>query len=206
MGPTWMQTYPSGTYINLLDPDPDHIVVEDMCHHLSMLCRFNGGTRTFYSVAEHSVLVGDLLRSQGYSEDIVLAGYLHDGTEAFASDVITPAKATMRRIEAELRGEIAGEGLDGAYQEMSEGLDDALASRFNLPLCLLHRPEIKLMDRWALRIEAAHLTKHQGQGWQFPELPNEGSLPGSVVWAGGLYPSQARDELLNRLDAWKFPA
>ncbi len=56
MKSTWMQTC-TGQKVDPFNPDPDTINIEDIAHHLSMLCRFTGAVKKFYSVAEHSWLL-----------------------------------------------------------------------------------------------------------------------------------------------------
>lgn len=67
---------------------------------LSNICRFNGSTVDFYSVAEHSVLVSNLCTT------CPKAALLHDTVEAFTGDVITPVKELMvpgfKEIEARI--------------------------------------------------------------------------------------------------------
>lgn len=79
----------SGT-LDLLDPDPDDIELEDIAHALSNLCRFNGHSRTFYSVAQHSVLVSKLV-----PEKDALAGLMHDAGEAYFGDMSSPLKRIL---------------------------------------------------------------------------------------------------------------
>lgn len=55
----WMQTY-GGMKFWPLDPDPDRIIIEDIAHALSNICRYGGHARKFYSVAEHSIHVSNV--------------------------------------------------------------------------------------------------------------------------------------------------
>ena len=52
----WIETY-SGKRFYILDPRPQDVDIVDIAHALSLLTRFTGHTREFYSVAQHSVLV-----------------------------------------------------------------------------------------------------------------------------------------------------
>lgn len=83
---SWIQTY-SGDAFDFLQLDTKSVHLRDIAHALSNLCRFNGHTRRFYSVAEHSVWV-----SQKCDPDYALQGLLHDATEAYVGDMVSPLK------------------------------------------------------------------------------------------------------------------
>lgn len=83
----WMQTF-TGKKFFPLKPNVDDICIEDIAHHLSMLCRYNGATKMYYSVAQHSVLVSKQYEDRGHR----LAGLLHDASEAYFGDFIRPLK------------------------------------------------------------------------------------------------------------------
>jgi 5'-nucleotidase len=82
----WMQTYLGGAYWPC-DPRPEEVHIVDIAHHLSMLCRYTGACKGFYSVAEHSILV-----SYRVPQEHALTGLLHDATEAYVADVNRPVK------------------------------------------------------------------------------------------------------------------
>lgn len=95
----------SGIYIDLLDPDPKHIIIEDIAFALSNICRFTGHCN-FYSVAEHSINVCNNLE-----EEYKFCGLMHDATEAYLSDISTPLKQLLpeyKRIELNMWKIIAG--------------------------------------------------------------------------------------------------
>ena len=83
----------TGRRVHIAAPLPEEIAVEDIAHALSHTCRFAGHTREFYSVAQHSVLVSELLEDRRAS----LWGLLHDASEAYLHDLTRPLK---RAIEA----------------------------------------------------------------------------------------------------------
>lgn len=94
---------PSGRLFWPFDPIEEEISIEDIAHHLSHLCRFTGGTRAFYSVAQHSVVVSQLCLP-----DFALGALMHDGAEAYLGDVSRPIKhrpefAALRLAEDRLQ-------------------------------------------------------------------------------------------------------
>jgi hypothetical protein len=97
----WMLTF-TGRRFYPLRPRSEDVEIADIAHALAMNCRFNGHCRRFYSVAEHSVRVSRLLAGQG--GELALWGLLHDGAEAYLSDLTRPAKKSLPAfIEAEDR-------------------------------------------------------------------------------------------------------
>ena len=76
-GSEWIITA-SGKRFYLRRPTPADIDAGDVAHALAHICRFNGHTREFYSVAQHSILVSRLL-----PDELKLAGLLHDAAEAY---------------------------------------------------------------------------------------------------------------------------
>lgn len=99
----WLQTY-TGKKFRPLSPHPDDICIEDIAHALSNLCRFGGHLPEFYSVAQHSVWVSNIVKPE-----FALAALLHDATEAYVVDVPRPLKRLLtdyRRIEGHLANTI----------------------------------------------------------------------------------------------------
>ncbi len=91
----WISTQ-SVKQFNFLDPKVEDIHIIDIAHSLSQLCRFGGHAERFYSVAEHSINVATLLEQQGANKITVLAGLLHDATEAYLGDVARPIKMKLK--------------------------------------------------------------------------------------------------------------
>lgn len=97
-----VRTY-SGVYVDVLNPDPDTIIIEDIAYALSNLCRFGGHTRVFYSVAEHSLrckfMARDSLAQTTESRNIIaaemLSALLHDASEAYLVDIPSPVKRLL---------------------------------------------------------------------------------------------------------------
>ena len=92
-----IQTY-SGSLVDICDPKPESISIEDIARGLSMQCRFNGQVSQFYSVAQHSIMVARLVEKQLDRQklypgrSIRRAALLHDAAEAYLGDIITPVK------------------------------------------------------------------------------------------------------------------
>lgn len=81
-----IRTY-TGIYFNVFAPDIKLIKIEDIAHSLAMQCRFNGHTKEFYSVAQHSVWVAERVPVKHK-----LAALLHDASEAYLCDIPSPIK------------------------------------------------------------------------------------------------------------------
>ncbi len=89
---SWIQTY-SGVQFWPLEPRVEDVRLEDIAHALANHCRFNGHCRTFYSVAQHSVLVSEELRLEGFEDDTLAAALFHDAAEAYLPDICRPIKS-----------------------------------------------------------------------------------------------------------------
>jgi hypothetical protein len=88
----WISTY-TGQF-HPFAPQADEVRIVDIAHSLSMLCRFNGHCRRFYSVAEHSYWVADRLLHE-FGSDVALVGLLHDAAEAYLGDIVRPLKRRL---------------------------------------------------------------------------------------------------------------
>jgi len=179
---TWIQTF-EGREFDLVNPGPDMVSAEDIAHALSQLCRYNGHTHRFYSVAEHSVLVSDWLASQGHRPGIVLAGLLHDAHEAYVSDLPAPLKRMM----------------DGAarawWEALVARLDVVIGEWAGLPReALLHAVHVREADARILLDERAALLGPAPRSWGPVE-----DLEPLGVGVIGLPPWQARARFLERL-------
>lgn len=138
----------SGRRLDLLDPSPFDVEIEDIAHGLARVARWNGQTKGPHalSVAQHSVLVEELalqLRPSLSSTERLLA-LLHDAPEYVIGDMISPFKAAL--------------GLD--YRAFEDRLSSAVHLRFGLPAqpSASLKALIKQADRMSAYLEAVHLA------------------------------------------------
>ncbi len=85
----WCQTISGGLYWPV-DPRSRDIVLEDIVHATSQICRFGGHCKRPYSVLEHSVLVSAVV-----APEHALQGLAHDFTEAYVGDMVRPLKSSV---------------------------------------------------------------------------------------------------------------
>ncbi len=97
----WMQTA-SGRRLDPLHLRAEDICVDDVAHGLAMTCRYGGQCKSYYSVAEHAVLV-----SRHVAPEFAREALLHDTSEAYIGDMIRPLKyqpemAEFRKAEHDI--------------------------------------------------------------------------------------------------------
>lgn len=138
----------SGRRLDLLDPTPVDIELEDIAHGLAFVARWNGQTTGDfpYSVAEHSLLVERLLGALEPAMPLKwrLAALLHDAPEYVIGDMISPVKAAV------------GPG----YGTLDARLTAAIHIRFGLPAALPKtvKAAIKRADKISAWLEATQLA------------------------------------------------
>ena len=138
----------SGRRLDLLDPSPLDIEIEDIAHGLARVARWNGQTKGdhAFSVAQHCVVVSQLYAHANptASTKDVLAALLHDAPEYVVGDMISPFKAAL--------------GVD--YKAFENRLLSAIHVRFGLPAVLTTEliDSIKTADRTSAYLEATQLA------------------------------------------------
>lgn len=91
-----VMTTASGVELDLRYPRVDRISLANISHHLAQINRFTGAARRPYSVAEHSLLVLEIMeRLMTVDVHARLAGLMHDAHEAYTNDLSTPAKTEV---------------------------------------------------------------------------------------------------------------
>jgi 5'-deoxynucleotidase YfbR-like HD superfamily hydrolase len=175
--PRAWQRMQSGRRLDLLDPSPLDIEIEDIAHGLARVARWNGQTSGahIFSVAQHTLLVETLARRRNSLDARArLAILLHDAPEYVIGDMITPFKAVI----------------GDAYKAVEIRLLAAIHLRFGLPSTLpaeLTRL-IKAADRAAAYLEATRLAGFgDSEARRFfgtpPEIPDAVERDYLVPWA-----------------------
>ncbi|MBU2992339.1 HD family hydrolase [Octadecabacter sp. 1_MG-2023] len=138
----------SGRRLDLLDPTPMDIEIEDIAHGLAFVARWNGQTKGdfAYSVAEHSLLVERIFAIMNPAAGIrwQLAALLHDAPEYVIGDMISPVKAAV--------------GPD--YEALDDRLMAAIHIRFGLPaqVPIAIKKQIKKADKISAWLEAVQIA------------------------------------------------
>jgi hypothetical protein len=138
----------SGRRLDLLDPSPLDVEIEDIAHGLARVARWNGQTigAHAFSVAQHSLVVEELCRklAPGWDKSKRLMALLHDASEYVIGDMISPFKAAL--------------GLD--YKAFEAKLETAVHLRFGLPAVTPHavKATIKRADIICAYFEATQLA------------------------------------------------
>ncbi|MEQ9520019.1 MAG: HD family hydrolase [Parvibaculum sp.] len=143
----------SGRRLDLLDPSPLDVEIEDIAHGLARVARWNGQTigDEAFSVAEHSVLVEEICGKlrPGWPARWRLAALLHDAPEYVIGDMISPFKSAL--------------GYD--YKSFEHRLEGAIHLRFGLPVDLPKNVSdlIKRADHASAFLEATQLAGFSDQ-------------------------------------------
>lgn len=161
----WIETV-SGVQFTFLRPRPELIVFDDIAYPLAKTCRYNGHTKrdSFYSVAEHSVLIAQAAYDAGHTDkQELMTALLHDAAEPYLADVARPVKAHLQ-----------------GYKVMEANIEWAIACKFNLihPL-----PDwLKELDTRILVDERSYLMSETGNPWETDVLEPLGVRPVGLEW------------------------
>lgn len=142
----WIQVY-SGNKYYPLDPRVEDVRITDIAHSLSLLCRYNGHIERFYSVAEHCWLL-----SYAVPKEYALQALLHDGCEAYTSDIPRPLKYTpelkkFRHIE-DINTTVVFEKFGLTFPEAAivKELDARMVSNETRALCTVMHPSFGVLE------------------------------------------------------------
>jgi len=130
---TKIVTY-TGKSFDLLNPTPEMVCIEDIARSLSLLCRYTGHTKEFYSVAQHCVL---MVKSNLFNDP--LAVLLHDAAEAYIGDMSSPWKQLLwihrfRGSEASVQ----------SVKDYENRIQKVIGTALGVDLS--HSPEVKEID------------------------------------------------------------
>lgn len=152
----WYQTF-NGRRINPVHATITDIYIEDIAHALSQICRFGGHCKEFYSVGQHSVLC-----AMHASPETAFPALMHDSTEAYIGDMVTPLKNQMPK-----------------FHQVEDRLWKIIAKKYHIPVKL--PTEVKVLDRQALGTEHRDLLdNHEHHVWKM--------LKGVKIWSERIKP------------------
>ncbi|MGB3246864.1 MAG: HD family hydrolase [Sulfitobacter sp.] len=180
----------SGRRLDLLDPTPVDVEIEDIAHGLAFVARWNGQTKGdyAYSVAEHSLLVETIYARIDPRAPAKwrLAALLHDAPEYVIGDMISPVKAAV----------------GPAYGALDDRLTAAIHIRFGLPATIpaAVKKQIKKADKISAWMEATQIAGFsQEESSKFFGRPDVALMEGlSIVLRP---PVQTRNAFTARHDA-----
>lgn len=156
---SYIITY-TGKRFPLFNPTADDICIEDIAHALSLLCRFTGHCKRFYSVGQHSWHASHLV-----SKEHALEALLHDAAEAYVNDLSRPLKHDSR--------------LDG-YSQVEGTIDYIIRTKYGLPIIAAApymTQEVKDVDNKLVYTEGKQLTcadwthGHATFDMELPDIP-----------------------------------
>jgi 5'-deoxynucleotidase YfbR-like HD superfamily hydrolase len=140
-----IQTF-KGTYFDYSNPEASVIDIEDIAHGLANLCRFNGQSSKFYSVAQHSVLMAYAVNRSDGRPAKVFEALMHDAHEAYVGDMPSPLKRLIP-----------------GFKEIEKRVEVVVRRKFGLPESM--SPEIKTADLRMLLTEQEALMTPPFNHW-----------------------------------------
>ncbi len=160
----------TGKHFNFININADDIDINDIAQGLSNECRFAGQISQFYSVAQHSVYV-----SQIVPPEYALEALLHDASEAYCKDIPSPLKALMPE-----------------YKEIEARVQRAVTEKWSLPTSLsdvVHYADLTLLatERRDLEIDGDNIWPH------LKDIPAS-----DLINVNPLLPIQARTMFIHR--------
>ena len=168
VGPTIMLH--SGAWFDFCAPADSAFTIEDVAQGLANICRYSGQCSSFYSVAEHSLLVSEV--AAGFEFEALL----HDAAEAFMGDITRPLKQMLPE-----------------YKRIEREVETAIFERFGIPSPL--PIEVKSADLRVLAAEQRQIMPKGTDGWvRFQKV-----VP-AAVFVRHLTPDQAKEAFLSRYE------
>ena len=135
----------SGGKLNLMNPQVENITILDIAKGLAYKGHFAGQTPNFFSIAQHSLMVCDLMEEEhGDNPLLMLTGLLHDASEAYIGDMVKPLKVFLPN-----------------FQEVENRLQDVIFKKFNLDGRQM--PLVKKYDKISQDIEYENFYGYESE-------------------------------------------
>ena len=147
----------SGRKIDVSNPNPADIVIEDIAWALSRMPRFSGHSIPYvpYSVAQHCIQVAEDLKE--YGPGIQLLGLLHDAAEAYINDLPSPVKHIPE--------------IHAVIKKLEDSLMTAIYTALDLEMPTERQAElVKIADKTQQAVEAYNFMYSRGKDWNLPEV------------------------------------
>jgi uncharacterized protein len=147
----------SGRKIDVSNPDPADIVIEDIAWALSRMPRFSGHSIPYvpYSVAQHCIQVAEELKEHG--PKIQLYGLLHDAAEAYINDLPSPVKHIPE--------------IHAVIKKLEDSLMTAIYIALNIEMPTERQDElVKIADKTQQAVEAYNFMYSRGKDWNLPDV------------------------------------
>lgn len=147
---TWVQTN-SGIRFNFLNVAEDMISIEDIAHALSLMCRYNGHCKKFFSVAEHSYLLSQYVLNETGNKKKAREALLHDAAEYIIADLPRPVKYSLPQ-----------------YRILEKNIERVIAKVFNLDYPM--GAWLKELDARMLKTERFQVMTVTNMPWEVDSL------------------------------------
>ncbi|CAB4125076.1 COG1896 Predicted hydrolases of HD superfamily [uncultured Caudovirales phage] len=147
----------SGRKIDITNPDPSTIVIEDIAWALSRLPRFSGHSIPYvpYSVAQHCIQVANDLKEHG--PEVQLFGLLHDAAEAYINDLPSPVKHIPE--------------IHAVIKKLEDSLMETIYTALDIdPPTYDEEVLVKIADKTQQAVEAYNYMYSRGADWNLPEV------------------------------------
>lgn len=160
----------SGKVVDLMNPEPDMIDIDDIAWSLSRLARYNGHTiqKIPYTVGQHSIFVYNMVRQRFPQNPMIqLLALLHDAGEAYTGDISGPLKHIP-----ELRPIIKGieHKIEDVIFEKFGIVEDAWPNKNDIEYA---HTMVKKYDIYCQAVESYNFMHSRGSDWNFPIDDNE---------------------------------
>ena len=197
----------SGRTVNPLTATPEDIELEDIAHALAMMCRFNGHSEIFYSVAAHSVMVSYLMAASLHSQNVsdpalVMWALLHDAAEAYLADIPTPLKRhTWMRFSHEDLLEKFGVSEARLLNVIVQALAPTILDRYPVEPVAVKHPDMQALKAEAIAFMGGVETAN-AWGLESIEVPKRFTIDKRIASVAA--PEHARQMFINRFRELEF--